>query len=179
MGYTTNFTGEFALNKPLAAKHRRYLQAFAETRRMKRDAAKAARIEDPIRLDAGLLIGTEGGYYVGSARLDRKTGRVEAPDFGQGEDPSVRDHNEPPKGQPGLWCQWVPNAEGTAIVWDEGEKFYAYVEWLQYLITHFLKPWDYVLSGEVTWEGEEQGDVGKIVVKKNVVTTKAGRIVYD
>ena len=179
MGYTTNFDGEFRLEKPLAAKHRHFLQAFAETRRMKRDASAAARVEDPIRLDAGLLIGVEGGYYVGGARIDPKTGKVEAPNAGQEEDSSVIDHNEPPKGQPGLWCQWVPNDDGTAIVWDGGEKFYEYVAWLQYLITHFLKPWDYVLNGEVTWEGEEHGDVGKIIVKKNKVTTKAGRIVYD
>ena len=41
--------------------------------------------------------------------------------------------------QPGLWCQWVPNASGTAIVWDEGEKFYYYIEWIKYLIEHFLR----------------------------------------
>lgn len=42
----------------------------------------------------------------------------------------------------------------------------------EYLIMHFLRLWEYELSGEVTWYGEEQGDTGKIVIKTNEVTVK-------
>ena len=81
-------------------------------------------------------------------------------------------------GQPGLWCQWVPSDDGTTLAWDEGEKFYNYIEWLQYLIGHFIKPWGRILSGEVYWQGEESDDFGKIVVRDNEVLVCEGKRTY-
>jgi hypothetical protein len=193
MGYTTNFSGEFKIDKPLKPEHTQYLRAFGETRRMERltqedmDAGRLEKIKrnayragagdgwspcnsmpDPARVATGLPIGPSGAYFVGGAGFG-----------GQSKDDSIINYNEPPEGQPGLWCQWVPNEEGTAIEWDGGEKFYNYVEWLQYLIHHFLAKWGYVLNGEVEWVGEDRSDTGKIVVENNEVTTKRGRVVYD
>lgn len=167
MGYSTDFTNSFGLNKPLSTAHLNYLTKFAETRRMKRNASIAAKFPDPIREAAGLPIGDKGAYYVGS------TG-----EFGQDEDNSIINYNTEPMGQPGLWCQWIPSPDGDGIEWDGGEKFYNYVEWLEYIIKHFLAPWGYVLNGKVTWQGEESDDFGKIIVKKNVVTIKNGEKVY-
>ena len=102
-------------------------------------------------------------------------------------------------GQPSLWCQWVPisdsfephrmmdgpdqEADAPAYYpyfgWDGGEKFYNYVEWLEYIVSRFLKPWGYALNGEVTWQGEERADIGKIVVENNQISTKAGRIEWE
>ncbi len=168
MGYHTSFNGQFELDRPLSKEHSEFLQQFAETRRMKRNAEKTAQRPDPFRIAAGLPVGPDGGYFVGEEGF-----------AGQDNGPDVVDHNRPPSGQPGLWCQWVPNRDNTAIRWDGGEKFYSYVEWLEYLIEHFLKPWGYTLNGEVEWEGEDQGDVGKIVVENNVVRTKQARLVWD
>lgn len=81
-------------------------------------------------------------------------------------------------GYPGIWCQWRPNDNGTAIVWDGGEKFYRYTEWLKYLIDNMLSIWHYQLNGEIEWQGEDGGDFGKIVVASNVVSTLPGRKVY-
>lgn len=92
---------------------------------------------------------------------------------------SEDDHREEDKGFPGIWCQWIPTEDGKCLEWDEGEKFYNYVEWLEYLIKEFLAPKGYVLNGEVEWTGEENGDIGLIIVKDNIVTTKEGKIVYD
>jgi hypothetical protein len=159
MGYTTDFSGEFESNKPFSPEHKAYLKQFAYTRRMARDPKVAETLPDPLREAVKLPIGEEGGYYVGT----------DDNDFGQKRDESVLEHNGPPKGQPGLWCQWTPNEAGTAIEWDGGEKFYEYVAWLEYLIEHFLKPWGYVLNGSVTWQGEESDDRGTIHVRDNVV----------
>lgn len=71
---------------------------------------------------------------------------------------------------PGIWCQWVPTDDGLGIEWDGNEKFYDYVEWLEYIIKHFLNPKDYLLNGAVRYQGEEIGDVGRIEVKDNKVT---------
>lgn len=168
MGYTTGFDGEFTLDTPLKDEHREYLQAFKETRRMQRDPEKAKKLPDPKRDGVGLDVGVEGGYFVGAEG-----------NYGQDRDESVVEYNHPPGGQPGLWCQWEPDDEGTTIRWDGQEKFYNYVEWIEYLITHFLKPWGYTLNGEVEWQGENHDDFGKIDVVANVVTTRAGKRVYE
>ena len=184
MGYTTDFAGQFDLDRPLAPEHKAYLEAFNNTRRTKREVAALADVPDPIREAAGLPLGPEGAFYVAGG-------------FGCAGEPAEigqMGHGDPPEGQPSLYCQWAPadevgdtfgtsyipneDAPATSIVWDGGEKFYEYVAWLEYLIENFLKPWGYVLNGEVEWKGEQSDDIGKIVVDDNVVTTRAGRVVY-
>lgn len=67
------------------------------------------------------------------------------------------------------YCQWQPTRDGKSLEWDGGEKFYNYVEWLQYLIVRFFKPWGIELSGEIEYQGEEVGDVGKLVIEDGKV----------
>lgn len=166
MGYTTDFTGSFELDRSLAPEHGAYLKRFATTRRMMRDASKTTQRSDPGREAAGLPVGPQGAYFVGAGG-----------GYGQEHSEDVLDYNSPPDGQPGLWCQWVPTDEGTAIVWDGNEKFYYYVEWLEYLIEHFLGPWGYKLNGQVTWRGEDFDDSGVLYVRDNRVkaVASAGR----
>jgi hypothetical protein len=64
--------------------------------------------------------------------------------------------------------QWVPTEDGTAIMWDEGPKFYNYVDHLKELIK-WLARLGYKLNGSVIWNGERYGDVGTIWVLDNVV----------
>lgn len=161
MGYTTDFSGTFNVSPPLKAEHHAYLKLFNETRRMRRDPSIADTLPDPVRLAAGLPIGPEGAFFVGGAGF-----------MGQTDDASVLNHNDPPVGQPGLWCHWTPADDGTEIQWDEGEKFYYYVEWLEYLIEQFLAPWGYQVNGKVRWSGESVDDCGVITVKNNQVTTR-------
>lgn len=123
MGYTTDFSGEFKLDKPLTIKQKNTLDEFAD---------------------------------------ERHGGNTEVYD-----------------GFPGFWCQWVPNSEGTALQWDGGEKFYDYVEWLEFLIKNFIEPWGLKLNGEVKWFGEERDDIGLIIVNNNKVTTSKGTVSYD
>jgi hypothetical protein len=152
MGYTTTFGNGFKLDRPLEKDHCEYLKAFAHIRHMKRDES-INRCYDRARLDCGLPIGVDGGYYVGGDEVSY-----------------VDDYNQPPADQPGLWCQWTPNKEGTEIIWDGNEKFYKYVEWLEYLIQHFLQPWGYVLGGVVSYRGGDHDDCGIITVWDNEVT---------
>jgi len=146
MGYTTDFSGRFELNKPLTSKMQEFLTKFNETRRMARNVEG---------------FGVEGEFYVFGKGF-----------FGQDNEPNVIDHNKPPRTQPGLWCQWTPTSDGKGIEWDGGEKFYAYTEWLVYLIHKVLAPNGYVLNGTVQWQGEDTGDVGEIIVENNRVYTE-------
>jgi hypothetical protein len=74
------------------------------------------------------------------------------------------------KGQPYSWCMWVPTEDGDAIEWDGGEKFHDYIEWLQYVVDKYLKPWGITLSGKVEYDGEERGDYGYLEVIDGKVT---------
>jgi hypothetical protein len=193
MGYTTDFTGQFKLDRPLTWDHANYLARFSGTRRMGRNATLTKERSDLIRERAGLPVGEEGAYFVGEGGYCGQGG------FGGGSDSDdVINHNKSPSGQPGLWCQWVPAKENgetlriiedvpaiealagslkekqqaspyTHIAWDGGEKFYSYIEWLEYIISHFLEPWGYVLDGVVSWEGEDLRDIGNIEVVNNNV----------
>jgi len=116
---------------------------------------------------------SNGPYFVGGSGF-----------MGQGHDPDVLDFSRPAGGQPGLWCQWVPNATGDGLIWDQGEKFYYAAEWMQYLIDHFLGSTPIVailypelkaiftghtLSGCIFAQGEDQDDQWSLTVRDDQV----------
>jgi len=146
MGYTTDFSGQFQLNKELSPKMSQFLKLFNETRRMKRNVDE--------------VFGVNGEFFVFGGGS-----------FGQDHETNVIDFNGPPSTQPGLWCQWTPTSDNMGIEWDGGEKFYNYTEWLVYLIHKVLAPNGYVLNGVVEWDGEGRGDFGEITVVDNRVFT--------
>jgi hypothetical protein len=120
--------------------------------------------------------------FANTRRMYRKKGPYfvdGSGDFGQGHDPDIIDFNNPDPSQPGLWCQWVPTPSRDALEWDGGEKFYDSVEWMQYIINHFLKPgafasrsgdpqfteftFDHTLNGVIDAQGEDPEDRWKLV----------------
>lgn len=153
MGYTTEFDGCFTLNKPLDDETYNFLVKLNETRRMKRNLPEK--------------YGVDGEFYVEGGG-----------EFGQDKEENVVDSNVPPSTQPGLWCQWVPSEDRLTIGWDEGEKFYDYIEWIKYIIEKILTPRGYVLSGAIKWEGEENSDMGIIEIHENKVVIKRGYVSY-
>jgi hypothetical protein len=153
MGYSTDFEGSFKFSKPLTVTQYKYLVKFAETRHVKKFLKMTETLpskELKELNDLGLDIGLACEYYLGD----------------RGE---VKDSNVPPATQPGLYCQWVPNEDGTELQWDGSEEFYHYVEWLEYYIKNFFNRWDIKLNGTVEFWGEREGDRGFIIVKDNVV----------
>ena len=171
---------------------------MSRTRRMKRDVNKLMEIYNgahgnPFAKEQTpeAIYGFEGEYFAkddgnhGQTRDDSVLdNNAPAGQLGWDKDMSFDerwDENERRKaegiGQPGLWCQWVIS-EDNRLEWDGGEKFYNYVEWLQYYIKHFFEPWGVKLNGEITWQGEESTDMGKIVVVDNSITVLEGTIVY-
>lgn len=163
MGYSTDFYGSLSFNKPVEEWLVEYVNGFGDTRRMKRDVEK---IKETFpnwesKCFRGAL-GPDGAFFIGGDGF-----------LGQDEDASVVDGNRPPNGQPGLWCQWIIDNEGR-LAWDGSEKFYHYVEWLEYLIRHFFAPLGYVLNGDIEWQGEDYDDFGTIRVVDNTVTEQFG-----
>lgn len=124
-----------------------------------------------------------GAYYVGGEG-----------EFGQAHDSDIIDYNRPDPSQPGLWCQWVANEEGNTVEWDGNEKFYGSVEWMQYIIDHFIganplaklnqpEHFDFLqghsVNGEIFAQGEEPDDQWKIVVVDGKVKTVEGTVDYN
>ncbi len=156
MGYTTSFRGSFEFSRSLTKEEQTFLNTFSASRRMKWDVAKlqatfCGKHGNPFTPSDPY--GPEGAFFT----------------FDNDEEcynhPAVVNYNKPPTGQPGLWCLWTCN-ENT-LYWSGGEKFYNYVEWLQYLIDTFFSPWGITLDGAVQWEGEDPTDLGVISVRHN------------
>lgn len=82
------------------------------------------------------------------------------------------------RGAPGKWCDWKVTSDGSRLEWGEGEKFYNYIEWLQYLITNYFIPWGCILNGQIYWDGEENNDLGQIVVGDNKVRIFKAQITF-
>lgn len=103
--------------------------------------------------------------FSGKINLSRKLTEDEYNQlFEYNDDPDVIEGSKPDS-----YMQWVPDESMQAIVWDGGEKFYYYVEWLEWLMALLLRK-DIVANGELIWQGESVGDVGKITVVDNVVS---------
>lgn len=164
MGYSTDFYGSLKFNRDVPVQLQEYINRFSNTRRMPRDNDKIKELYPNWReLCFFGELGNMGEYF--------------AP-YTHSNDDSIIDHNGfKVSVHPGLWCQWV--IEGNELVWDGGEKFYNYVEWLHYLIDHFFDPLGYVLNGDITWQGEDSDDCGTIHVFNNFVEVEYGDSMSD
>lgn len=74
---------------------------------------------------------------------------------------------------PDSYNQWELTKDCQRIKWDGNEKFYNYVEWLQWIIDKILAPSGLRLTGSVQYSGEETDDVGVLaMIDGKVVQTK-------
>lgn len=182
MGYTTTFRGRFTLNRCLKPEHKAYLRRFSEIRHEILREEMLKDYPDPLREIVGLPIGKDGMYFTGW--IDPENEKEDAlteglsdslrPFIKQGfERAFVQNYGRPdpkPMWPPSYYCQWVPDHSSRGIEWNQGEKFSGYIQWLRFLMDHFLLPWGYALAGEVSYEGE-QGEHGRIIVKENEIHT--------
>lgn len=150
MGYTTTFLGAFTFSRSLTEAELTFLQAFSASRRMKLDPLQLEEFEGKHAEPYTHSYGPEGAYFAHDLLR---------------EHPAILDSNEPPTGQPGIWCNWSPTA--TTLQWNGAEKFYYYAEWLEYLVDHFFTPWGVRLNGAVQWSGEDPADRGVLSLRNN------------
>ncbi len=170
MGYTTEFIGKFVFDRQPSKELVEYINLFSKTRHVKRDTEKLKKLfpDWEERCWKGQL-GEDGEFFLQryDEMYDHKQPAHDTDAYLKRN--GISDDNNPPASQPGLWCQWFINADGD-LVWDGGEKFYDYVEWLEYLISNFFKPEGMVLSGKCMYIGERRDDWGYISVENNTVT---------
>ena len=84
-----------------------------------------------------------------------------------------------PAGAPDRHCGWEPSEDGSALRWDGSEKFSDYAEWATFLVTTFLVPKGYKLTGEVRWQGEEDEDRGVLRAEPERVVAEGEPVVID
>ena len=203
MGYTTDFDGSFKLSRPATAEEMGYINRIASTRRMQRDVTKLMELYkgehgNPFAKDktnADEVYGFKGEYFAKDDNDMGQSGDVSVIDFNassgevawgefEGDLNRWAKRDEMQKAinadiikQPGLWCQWELQ-DDTTLAWDGNEKFYNYIEWLQYLIVHFFKPWGINLNGECFWQGDDNSDMGKIEIIDNVINIYETEVEY-
>lgn len=164
MTYSIRYEGQLSIECPLNRREIRALTAFFDTRRIQ----------------------TRGGP-LDSRRLSSA-------------DPDVIDYNRPPEGQPGLFCDLEVSEDGTVLRWggDSSSGKPDLDKWIIYVIDHLLKPgaefdirernfdltgmsdedllhyftFDHYVSGHLVGTASETGEVWKIVVKDNEVSTE-------
>ena len=181
MGYSTDFTGHFTITPPLQPAHQVLLAELTRTRREIRDGSKLPPAPSWVNdgswgqqgefytavLAEMVISGITPEQYLTDAQIYQDLIDHFGFNKGQDDDMGLVYYNESGI-QPSLWLQWVPQ-DSTRLVWDEGEKFYNYVEWLIYLIKGVFRPNGYTLNGRVEYQGEDLCDNGYIEVTNNQV----------
>lgn len=84
---------------------------------------------------------------------------------------------------PSFYCDWRIQEDWrnnkSYLVHNGSEKSYNQAEWLKLLIETYFRPRGYTLNGEITWEGDDSYDLGKIVVTDNEVKILKAKIIYE
>lgn len=160
MGYDTYFTGELVMSRRLTEPEHEYLSAFLDTAHYARDTSKLEGIPDPLREAVGLPLGDQGCFFMGR---DKSV----ASDMIQYEDTLLEDYDYgPPVNLPDHGTDWylVRLKDGRDILCHgDGKSRGLYTDWLMWLVENILTPWGISLSGEVTWRGDDEEDMGRIV----------------
>jgi len=110
MGYTTEFDGSIVIEPPLSDN---FVNRFNEIANKRNNEYGD---------------GVEGSFdHVCHNKLGRKGRAFGLISVGLSE-------------VPGCWCHWILENQqhATILMWDGGEKFYYYVQWLQYVIDFIL-----------------------------------------
>jgi len=179
-----HFNGKYGLPVPL--EQRLTPTQLKHAKALKKDGILLDISTIPDNRTAAQIYGEQGQFFahpkgedrIGVIDYNRPPGQISTTDFFKDWHTNEKLKKEG-NCQPGLWCSWIISPDRNYLEWNGAEKFYDYVEWLQYLITNFFQPWGIKLNGQIKWSGEDHTDVGIITVKNNIVTTKKGKIVYS
>lgn len=108
--------------------------------------------------------------FNGRLEFSRKLNKVEKDFF----DFLYEKRHEDNSVYPSLYCQWtiLEKNDKDYLLWDGGEKFYEYKEWLDYIILNMSK--DLLLNGCLHYRGDDFYDFGSLLVVNNVLVHMKG-----
>lgn len=81
-------------------------------------------------------------------------------------------------GAPGYNCDWTPTDNYRGIEWDGSEKFYSSEEWMQLIMDRFITPWGIKANGFILAQGEEAGDIWRLLVIDNRVERQNASVMF-
>lgn len=91
----------------------------------------------------------------------------------------IADDPDSAESNPGSYCQWVLTKDCRHLEWDGNEKFYNYVEWLQYLMDTVLTPIGVSVTGTVSFSGERSDDVGVVTIQDGKAVALTRELIAD
>ena len=164
MGYSTDFNGEIKISPKLKANDKEFLDKFFQIRHMKRDMSKLKGISK----NAIKQLGKHGCFYL-----------MDYDNFNEMFDDKTIINVNNSGDMPSTYCnlEIVEDNGESFVQWNGSEKTYGVNEengWFTWLIDNFFKPNGYVLNGEMTWQGEEDDDIGTIKIENNNVSLNFG-----
>lgn len=165
MGYNTEFYGSFCFDKPLTKEQILFIYNYSRTRHFIRPDVTPSKV----MLDAGINDVGSGACYYALDDVDNKY---------HNEWTKYKNHYNDPGLCPGLWCQWIVSDSGLRLEWDGMEKFYNYLEWLNFLIENFFSKWNYNLTGFIKYQGEDDDDFGFIRIKNNKAYYETENLIF-
>lgn len=157
MSYTYDLIGKLSVSPPLSADQVAYIQEFSHSYRHK-FAPKWQSWPNPLREAVGLPVGIEGEYI--SSAMGTGVDFIEN---------CMEVDTNTPNNQPSFQCCWTTTAKGNVVKWNKLGRTFAPVQWLEYMMEHFFKPWGVTLNGKVECHGEAKEDRTLIVVTNNTV----------
>ena len=191
MGYTTDFKGSLTLSKPLTEEQLKWYNDWKSIRKCSRDSQKLMEeYKGKYSLDGDYGVDGEFFGYVPKKYLDENGDGIWYDENGDyirdidsysgwiGGDsvkqfsinPNFGYNPNQPKGS--NWCRW--KIEGNQLLWDGREKFYNYVEWLEYINKNIFSKWDITFTDqtEIKWSGEDVEDCGVIYIEDGWIYDK-------
>ncbi len=107
----------------------------------------------------------EGEFEI-TPTLDKKTRQI----FERWVDYYPNDDDDDEDGHPYSYMQWILDPYSESLIFNEKtEKFYNYIEWLEFLIEKVFAPNGYKLNGGMRWNGESLLDTGIIKIENNKI----------
>lgn len=80
---------------------------------------------------------------------------------------------------PDSYCDWQLTKDCMGLEWSGAEKFYHYVEWLQWLYDNILKKDGIQITGALKYEGESSDDMGSIIFENGKFIQRKECVVGD
>jgi hypothetical protein len=169
MGYNTKFKGSLKLSKTLTKEQQKWFNDWTTIRKKHYDSNKLMEHYKGV----GSLDGDygENGEFFGYIPNELRDGdNVWKSDYSQWVNgssdlmfPIEGKNNDSPSNQPSLWNNWM--IVGDELFYNDGDKFYGYIEWLEYIRTKILSKWGITFEDgyKIKWRGEDKGDRGSIV----------------
>ena len=73
---------------------------------------------------------------------------------------------------PSQWCDWIPSADGTRLLWNGNPQFYQFLPWLKRIVKRYSATHNVI--GTVKWTSSDPLQWGTIIVSRGQMRSVLG-----